>query len=190
MFIYIHKGQIFNFGVKLTEDYGITRIFNESWEKFYELSSSQLSFYQSNPTATVEEILKESMNPVIPDLESVRSLSITLLEEYDRSDKVNQFTINGIPLWLDRETRISLRDSIKIEKEVGKTNTVLWFGINSLEINCDLALALLSQLELYALECYNRTAQHRTAISNLQSIPEIEQYDFTVGYPEKLNFTT
>jgi hypothetical protein len=51
-----------------------------------------------------------------------------------------------------------------------------------------LAEALLLQLEAYAKETFNRTQSHKAAVYELATIAEIEAYDFTAGYPEKLVF--
>ena len=48
---------------------------------------------------------------------------------------------------------------------------------------------MLSALELYALACYNVTAEHKVAVENLTSLEEVKSYDYTTGYPEKLSFT-
>jgi hypothetical protein len=47
---------------------------------------------------------------------------------------------------------------------------------------------MLSALEVYAVDCYNKTTDHQYAINALGTIEEIEAYDFTIGYPEKLIF--
>ena len=66
----------------------------------------------------------------------------------------------------------------------------MWLGSVSLVINCDLAIQLLSALELYALECYNKTAEHKANVGKLMSIEDVEAYDYTTGYPDKLNLNT
>ena len=48
---------------------------------------------------------------------------------------------------------------------------------------------MLSALELYALECYNKTAEHKVAVEALTSLEAVENYDYTTSYPTKLNFT-
>lgn len=50
------------------------------------------------------------------------------------------------------------------------------------------ALAMLNALELYALNCYNVTQSHIAAVRLLQTIEEIENYDYKSGYPVKLSF--
>ena len=75
-----------------------------------------------------------------------------------------------------------------IEKEAGKTETVLWYDAVKYVIPIPDALDMLNTLELYALNCYNVTQSHIAAVRALQTIEEIENYDYTIGYPEKLSF--
>ena len=45
---------------------------------------------------------------------------------------------------------------------------------------------MLNALEVYASEALNVTEAHRAAINALTSIEEIDEYDFTTGYPKKI----
>lgn len=81
-------------------------------------------------------------------------------------------------------------NSTQIEKASGKENTTLWFNGKSYVIPCDTAIQMLSALELYALDCYNVTAQHKANVEALTTKEEVEEYDYTTGYPEKLNLAT
>ena len=125
-----------------------------------------------------------------PELKYAREAKIREIEEYDTSAAVNAFTLNGAEVWLDKATRVGLMNSTNIEKAAGNETTTLWFNICGAEtkfvVNCDLAIQLLSQLEMYALACYNRTAQHKAAVAALATKEEVEAYDFTTGYPDKL----
>ena len=49
---------------------------------------------------------------------------------------------------------------------------------------------MLSSLELYALNCYNVTAQHKSSVEAMETVEELESYDYTEVYPEKLVFST
>jgi hypothetical protein len=55
-------------------------------------------------------------------------------------------------------------------------------------INCEQLLHMLSALEVYAIDCYNKTTDHIYNVNNLTTIEEIRAYDYRVGYPEKLEF--
>ena len=113
---------------------------------------------------------------------------IEQITEYDQSEDVNSFTLQGKQMWLPKETRVGLVNSITIEKNAGKKTTVLWFGGEKYELPVDTALQMLSALELYALECYNVTAAHKAAVNALEGVEDVVAYDYTQGYPEKLNF--
>ena len=123
-------------------------------------------------------------------VDEVKAKVLAEIEAYDKSDNVNSFVLDGDTVWLDKSTRVGLMNSTQIEKSAGHETTTLWFSGNSYTIPCDTAIQMLSALELYALECYNTTAQHKDEVSKLNTIEEIESYDYTTGYPEKLNLQT
>ena len=109
-----------------------------------------------------------------------------LIDKYDTSPSVNGFMLNGLRVWLNKDTRVGLMNSTSIAKAMGKTTTTLWFGGMQIEVNCDKAIGLLSALEMYALECFNVTAAHKKAVAELNTVEEVLGYDYTQGYPEQL----
>ena len=121
-------------------------------------------------------------------LDVIKEEAIEQITEYDQSEDVNSFTLGGKEMWLPKETRVGLVNSVTIEKNAGKETTILWFGGEKYELPVDTALQMLSDLELYALECYNVTAAHKAAVNALESVEDVVAYDYTQGYPEKLNF--
>ena len=125
----------------------------------------------------------------ISKLDQAKKEIIRKIDEYDTSVKVNSFKLNGVDVWLSKDTRVGLMNSISIEKAAGKEQSVLWFNTICVTINCDSAIQMLSALELYALDCYNTTAEHKVNVQNLSSIEEVHNYDYTQGYPSKLEFT-
>ena len=139
-------------------------------------------------------IIAESKNrhPILVeyeyDIEEVRKMKVFEIQSFDKSIDVNSFKLLGKSMWLDKNTRVGLFNSISIEKEAGKTETVLWYDAVKYVIPIPDALDMLNTLELYALNCYNVTQSHIAAVRALQTIEEIENYDYTIGYPEKLSF--
>lgn len=123
------------------------------------------------------------------ELEKAKEEKIREINKYDTSDNVNSFLLNGVQVWLNKDTRVGLMNSLNIEKSSGKEISVLWFGTIKLEINIDAAIQMLGALELYALECYNKTAEHKQNVEKLTSVEAVKKYDFTIGYPDKLNLT-
>ena len=120
----------------------------------------------------------------------LKKLKIDEITKYDTSSNVNVFSLNGVDVWLDRDTRVGLMNSTTIAKNMGQENTILWLGTVKITVKCDQAIQLLSALEMYALSCFNKTAEHKKNVEALSTINEIVSYDYTVGYPEKLNLVT
>ena len=125
----------------------------------------------------------------ISKLDQAKKEIIRKIDEYDTSVNVNSFKLNGVDVWLSKDTRVGLMNSISIEKAAGKEQSVLWFNNICVTVNCDSAIQMLSALELYALDCYNKTAEHKVNVQNLQSIEEVNNYDYKSGYPDKLIFS-
>ena len=122
------------------------------------------------------------------ELEVAKRNAIKAIDTYDVSMDVNSFFLNGLQVWLDKPTRVGLMNSLNIEKTAGKETSTLWFGNIKLDINTEAAIQMLSALELYALKCYNKTAEHKVNIENMTSVEDVVNYNFTEGYPDKLNF--
>lgn len=138
----------------------------------------------------IEYIYDEIVMNVFPGgmLDNLKlEYKLNKLAEYDKSSAVNEFYFNEIPVWIDRESRTSIMNTIQIEKSVGKETTELWLSGFKVEVPCDLAIQMLHQVELYAKACYNTTEQHKAAIKSLTTVEEINNYDITTGYPEKLH---
>ena len=119
-------------------------------------------------------------------LKQAKVEKIAEITAYDTSDKVNGFMLNGLLVWLDKATRVGLMNSTTIAKAAGQQTTTLWLGDVKLEVDCDKAIQLLSALEMYALECFNVTAAHKKAVSELKTIKEVEAFDVTSDYPQQL----
>ena len=171
---------------ELDENYLIGSTYEDYLQgKWIPLNESQIEFRNKNEDASAKEIINSSKS-----LEDSKRDKIKEIELYDSSEDVNSFKLNGVDVWLDKSTRVGLMNSTQIEKSAGHETTTLWLGGISLTINCDLAIQMLSQLELYALSCFNKTAEHKAMVQSLESVEEVESYDYKTGYPEKLNLST
>ena len=124
--------------------------------------------------ATIEEIMAQKLDE---------------LRLFDSSEAVNQFSINGVFGWLNKNTRVGLMNSISIERETGRSETSIWLGDTQFILSIEKAINMLQQIELYALACYNVTQRHINSINQLYTKEEIEAYNFKTGYPGKLSFT-
>ena len=140
----------------------------------------------SGEQASMEEIKEISEGLGAEPLGYMKKAMLAYIEKYDASSSVNSFLLNGMQVWLDKATRVGLMNSTTIAKSMGQQKTTLWLGSYQLEVDCDKAIQLLSALEMYALECFNVTAAHKKAVSELDNIEGVLTYDYKSGYPEKL----
>lgn len=122
------------------------------------------------------------------DIEDVRKMKVSEIQQFDKSNNVNSFKFAGVSAWLDKSTRVGLFNSISIEEKAGMTDTAIWLNGMKYVVAITDALAMLNAIEMYAINCYNVTQGHIAAVNALNSIEEIENYDFKTGYPAKLSF--
>lgn len=120
---------------------------------------------------------------------AAQKMVLAEIEKHDTSSAVNGFILNGKRVWLDKATRVGLMNSTTIAKAMGQPTTTLWLGDVKLVVECDKAIQLLSALEMYALECFNVTAAHKKAVSEMQTVEEVLGYDYTAGYPKMLEMS-
>lgn len=120
---------------------------------------------------------------------AAQNMVLAEIEKHDKSSAVNGFILNGVRVWLDKATRVGLMNSTSIAKAMGQATTTLWLGDAKLVVECDKAIQLLSALEMYALECFNVTAAHKKAVSEMSTVEEVLGYDYTAGYPKILEMS-
>lgn len=146
-----------------------------------------------NPTeqqlleAGYEEDSEPEITPYEPTLEDVITGKIEEINEYDISEAVNSFSINGESGWIDRNTRVALLHALDVVEQSGGTTYTVWFNENPLTLDITIIKQFLTSLELYAIEALNVTNSHIRNVKQLQTIQEVENYDITLGYPEKIN---
>lgn len=140
-------------------------LFEDGWEVYV------------TPELTEEEIISNAKRDKLRDIEM-----------YDSSSEVNEFYIQEMPAWLDKSTRSGLMLRFNSELAMKKENTTLWYNGNSFTLPLNTAIQMLYALEVYASECYDNTQAHLAAVEKLETLDEILEYNYRVGYPEKLNF--
>lgn len=121
-------------------------------------------------------------------LEELKTKVSSIIKKYDTSTSVNSFKVNGVDTWLDKSTRVGLVNSIATLKALEKDTMTLWLNDIPYTINVDALQQMLIQLEDYAIQCYNQTSIHLATVSGMSDPYMIEEYDYTQGYPDKLEF--
>lgn len=124
----------------------------------------------------------------VPTLEDIKANKVDEILAYDSSEAVNEFTIGGVPMWLDKATRAGLLLRFEAESKVGREETTLWNEGVSYTLPLAQAQQILIALELYASACYDNTQSHIAEVQKMESKEAVEAYDYTTGYPQKLLF--
>lgn len=123
-----------------------------------------------------------------PTFAEIKQSKVEEIIAYDSSSAVNEFSIGGVPMWLDKATRAGLLLRFEAEGKVGRTETTLWNDGQSYTLPLEQAQQILIALELYASACYDNTQSHIAEVQKLESKDAVESYDYTTGYPSKLLF--
>lgn len=121
-------------------------------------------------------------------IEDAKREKIAEIEAYDTSNSVNGFTLGGQQMWLSLEERKNMRQSLIALKAQGIETFTYWNGLIPITMPVVQFESIMNAVEVYALQCFNVTAQHKAMIEELTSIEEIDAFDVTIGYPVKLEF--
>lgn len=161
---------------------------NNWWVK---LTKAQVKFHQDNPTASIEEVINMELKivPSIDPLVEAKNKVIGDIKQYDRSDNVNSFILNGvIKAWFSVQERLNYKQSVEAAKLLGEET--LDFLVNGMPFSVTVVQAeyMLAQIQRYADKCYMITEQHKVNVNALTTVEEVNAYDYTQDYPEILKF--
>ena len=121
-------------------------------------------------------------------LAAAKAEKIMQIETYDSSDAVEQFTINDVPMWLGHELRQQIRTSAEAYNAVGQETMTKVFNGAEFTFPITIWIQMLNALEVYAAEALNTTERHKNTVMAMTRRKDVEDYDYTTGYPEKLTF--
>ena len=192
------KGYYIDFPDEIDAEYWAGKI-GSTYEDFLNnkwilLSEEQLAFHTEHPNASISQVLSMTLpEPYVRTLEDAKMDKIYQIEEYDRSDSVNSFTVilnenNTIEHWLNPDQRANYKNSVDAAKLVGLEELHPVFNGIQLTLPTQMAEMALAQIQLYADRCYIVTETHKAEINALETIEAVDNYNITSGYPEKLTF--
>lgn len=110
------------------------------------------------------------------------------ITEYDNSANVNSFIIGGEPMWLNFDQRSRLKASLEAIEAAGGDEMTKTFAGKEYTFTTSQWRSMINVVENYASACSNVTEQHRESVNALDNIDDVEAYDYTVEYPQKINF--
>ena len=94
--------------------------------------------------------------------------------------------------WANNTKREGLKGAIRDCIRKGRTQYRL--DLREIElaiwVDCEKLLDMMSALEVYAIDCFNKTTDHIFAVNAMATVEEVKSYKFKgVGYPEQLTFS-
>ena len=161
--------------------------------KWVLLSSEQITFREEHPNASVKEVYDMEITPApVRTLAQAKQEKIWEIEEYDRSDAVNGFTIQlggqEMETWITPEQRSNYKNSLDSAELLGLTEVHPVFNGQQLTLSLQVAKMALAQIQIYADRCYIVTETHKAAVNALETVEDVDAYNNETGYPEKLTF--
>lgn len=159
------------------------QIINPSEEQI--LDAGYVEFIPPTPVEpTEEELLAEAKRKKIDELDL-----------YDNSSEVNDCIIvyqgNELHYWASKTQRNDLKNAVRDCVAMGRDTYRLDLRDKGISITllCELLLQMMAALEVYAIDCFNKTTDHRFAIEACKTEGEVDAYEFRgVGYPAKCRF--
>lgn len=193
------KGYYIEFPEEIDAEYWAGKI-GTTYEDFrnnmwIRLSDEQLAFHIEHPEANINQVINMTLpEPYQRTLEDAKREKIFQIENYDRSDNVNSFNVvlgedNTFTHWITPEQRANYKNSIDAAELLNIEEVHPVFNGMQLTLATSVAKAALAQIQIYADRCYIVTETHKANVNALETIEEVDNYDFESGYPEKLTFT-
>ena len=108
---------------------------------------------------------------------------LSAIAAYDASDSVNAFILDGQRGWLDKDTRMGLRQNVADRRVLGRESIVIWVDGKPHSMDLDRAEGFLRALENYAYACKAVTSEHKAKVAAMETIEEVLGYDYREGYP-------
>lgn len=172
--------------------------------KFYREVNGEIEFFTGNVlnyeghsilSPTEEQMIEAGWSvytePEPSDAEKLaaaKAEKLAQIESYDSSDAVEQFTVNDISMWLGHELRQQIRTSADAYEALGYETMTKIFNGMEFTFHITVWRQMLNALEVYAAEVLNTTERHKATVSAMTRRKDVEDYDYTTGYPEKLIF--
>lgn len=191
--IYIKNNRFFEFPIELGSNYMQGTTWEDSLNDLWvPLSVSQLEFKKNHPQASPKEVFDMALHIHVKTIEEYRAEKLAALYNYDISESVSSFSIDGTSTWIDKGERSNILQGLQSEQRAGVAVSYIRFINIGLKLILPVAtcIGIIDAIEIYSKLCFDCTKSHEDSIKALNSIEEIELYDFTVGYPVKLTLSS
>ena len=154
------------------------QIFNPTHEQILEAGYEVYEEPTPEPYEPTEEEL----------LMTARQEKIAELMQWDDSNELNSFQLNGQQLRIRLDKRKDMRQSLLALDAENVSEFTYWNDDSPITLPVSVFINIMNKYEIYALTCYNITAQHKADIMGMSDVDAVKQYDVKDSYPEKLVF--
>lgn len=193
-YYYFKNGRIVEFDFELTEDYyNVGFNYDDiSQGKYVKLSEDQIQFRNTYPNASVIEIWNMKIDSIQENENTISEIKLLkskeLLDYYHTN--IEKFTLDNTEVWLDQQDRIKYMYIFNVEEASGRVVTNIKIQGIKYKMTTENARQLLYQVELYSIDCQNVLETKLQELESSNDLEFIKNYDITVGYPQKLQFTS
>lgn len=121
-------------------------------------------------------------------IEAEKARKIAEIEDYSNSSNVNDLTFKGLHTWVTPAVRANYLVSLDAAELLGEKD--ITFVVEGVQVTLAIEKVriILAQIQRYADACFIVTEGHKRTVRALENVDEVRGYDFTKGYPNKLNF--
>jgi hypothetical protein len=169
--------EVHRFFGSMPTPYMLTRIFNMG-QRVPSMSEMK----------AIGEVLGMTEAQMLPWMKEQLKRAINKHDKSRGADGVENFTIGGVNLWLDKETRTGLLLRFQAEKASGKTDTILWHEGMQFPLVIEQGIQMLYAIEVYASATYDKKEYLLSEVDKLASVDALIAYDYKSGYPAQLAF--
>ena len=133
----------------------------------------------------VERFTVKNESEILPEIKAHMKF---IISEYDKSDNVNSFYVNGERAWFTPEERKGHLLTISSCETLGIKTISVPINGKMYDMDVQNAKIMLAQVQLYADASFLITAQHYIDEDEKETNWDAVNIDFTSGYPNMLRF--
>lgn len=164
-----------------TYEEGRIEISEEYWQQLLEEQSNGKKIISN------EEGYPIAVNR-IESVEDIKAKVLARIRTFDKSEEINSFSLRGDNIWLDKDLRSSIANTVAIKLKKGITKSSIWYNNKEYVLKCEDIISMLEDVSIYADACNSIKQRHISNIYTMDNIEDIENYNYKNNYPTKLRF--
>lgn len=159
-------------------------VFNPTEEEYNQMGWYPIEYIDAIGTPEIKDgkLCVYTKTPIT--LEKAIARKVVELNRYDNSNAINEFFLSDTSMWVTLNERINMKQSLDVLED--DEQWTYWYNLVPFTFPVYVFKNMLKAVERYAIMCKNRTFEHERNIRALESVEDVENYDFTTGYPEKV----